>query len=81
VRTPHDLRIRRGEAARVTVNAWIRTSGSFDAVIDLDAALRDPGQPGRLAPVADGGDHLHPNEAGHRMMAAAIDLGLFRDTR
>jgi lysophospholipase L1-like esterase len=69
------------EAARMTVNAWIRTSGTFDAVIDVDAALRDPAQPSRLASVADGGDHLHPNEAGHRMMAAAIDLGLFRDTR
>jgi lysophospholipase L1-like esterase len=30
--------------------------------------------------VADGGDHLHPNEAGYRMMAAAIDLALFRRT-
>jgi lysophospholipase L1-like esterase len=69
------------EAARTTVNEWIRTSRTFDAVIDLDAALRDPAQRSRLAPAADGGDHLHPNEAGYRMMAAAIDLALFRDTR
>lgn len=69
------------EAARTTVNAWIRTSRTFDAVIDLDSALRDPAQPSRLAPAADGGDHLHPNEAGYRMMAAAIDLALFRDSR
>jgi lysophospholipase L1-like esterase len=69
------------EAARVFVNQWIRTSGTFDAVVDLDAALRDPAQPGRLAIVADGGDHLHPNEAGYRMMAAAIDLALFRRGR
>jgi lysophospholipase L1-like esterase len=62
------------------VNGWIRTSRTFDAVIDLDAALRDPAQPSRLAPVADGGDHLHPNEAGYHMMAAAIDLAQFRDT-
>ena len=68
------------EAARMTVNGWIRRSRTFDAVIDLDAALRDPAQPSRLAPVADGGDHLHPNEAGYHMMAAAIDLALFRDT-
>ena len=66
------------EAARDTVNRWIRTSRTFDAVIDLDAALRDPAQPNRLVPVADGGDHLHPNETGYRMMAAAIDLALFR---
>jgi lysophospholipase L1-like esterase len=37
-------------------------------------------QPTHLAPAADGGDHLHPNEAGYRMMAAAIDLALFRRT-
>jgi lysophospholipase L1-like esterase len=66
------------EAARTTVNRWVRASRRFDAVIDLDVALRDPVQPSHLVPVADGGDHLHPNEAGYRMMAAAIDLGLFR---
>lgn len=69
------------EAARATVNQWIRTSGTFDAVIDLDAAMRDPSQPGRLATVADGGDHLHPNETGYRMMAAAIDVALFKRGR
>ena len=68
------------EAARQTVNAWIRTSGAFDAVVDLDAALRDPEHPTRLLEVADTGDHLHPNEAGHRMMAEAVDLGLFART-
>ncbi|HKG91497.1 MAG TPA: GDSL-type esterase/lipase family protein, partial [Gemmatimonadaceae bacterium] len=65
------------EAARQTVNQWIRAGGAFDAVIDLDAALRDPADWTRLLPAADGGDHLHPNEAGYRMMAEAIDLGLF----
>lgn len=65
------------EAARQTVNAWIRTSGAFDAVIDLDAALRDPAAPTRLRADGDTGDHLHPNEAGHRMIAEAIDLALF----
>ena len=69
------------EAARVTVNEWIRTSGTFDAVVDLDAAMRDPARPSILASVADGGDHLHPNEAGYRMMAAAVDLTLFRRQR
>ncbi len=67
------------EAARQTVNEWIRTSGRFDAVIDLDAALRDPENPSRLLPVADTGDHLHPNEMGHRMIAEAVDLALFAD--
>jgi len=65
------------EAARQTVNQWIRTSGAFDAVIDFDAAVRDPANPRRLLPAADTGDHLHPNEDGYRMMADAIDLALF----
>lgn len=65
------------EAARQQVNRWIRTGGAFDAVIDLDAALRDPAHPTRLRPEADTGDHLHPNETGHRMMGEAVDLALF----
>jgi len=65
------------EAARQTVNEWIRTSGAFDEVIDLDAALRDPENPTQLLPAADTGDHLHPNETGHRMMAEAVDLARF----
>ena len=65
------------EAARQTVNDWIRRSGAFDAVIDFEAVLRDPAQPTRLSPSVDSGDHLHPNEAGYRLMADAIDLALF----
>jgi len=65
------------EEARETVNRWIRTAGAFDAVIDFDAALRDPANPRCLRPEADSGDHLHPGEEGYRLMAAAIDLGLF----
>lgn len=66
------------EKARDTVNQWIRSSGRFDAVIDLDATLRDPSNPLHLLPSADSGDHLHPSEAGHRMMAEAVDLSLFK---
>ena len=65
------------EAARQTVNRWVRTSGVFDAVIDFDAAVRDPVDSSRLRPDADTGDHLHPNQNGYRLMADAIDLGLF----
>lgn len=66
------------ESAWKTVNEWIRNSGRFDAVIDLDAALRDPANPLHLLPEADSGDHLHPSETGHRMMAEAVDLTLFK---
>jgi lysophospholipase L1-like esterase len=68
-----------GEADRQTVNRWIRESGRFDAVIDFDAALRDPADPSRLLPAFDSGDHLHPSMAGYAEMARIVDLGLFRD--
>jgi lysophospholipase L1-like esterase len=67
-----------GERMRQTVNDWIRTSGHFDAVIDFDAATRDPADPLRLRPDIDPGDHVHPNDAGNALMAEAIDLDLFR---
>ncbi len=66
------------ERQRQAVNAWIRTAGVFDAVIDFDAALRDPADPARLNPAYDSGDHLHPNEAGYRVMAQQVDLRLLR---
>jgi len=66
-----------GEADRQTVNTWIRTSNRFDAVVDFDAALRDPHDPSRLATVFDCGDHLHPSPAGFVEMARVVDLGLF----
>jgi len=63
-----------GDRTRVRVNSWIRTSGVFDAVLDADAALRDPLLPGRLAPGYDSGDHLHPSDSGYVALADAIDL-------
>ncbi|MGK5739989.1 SGNH/GDSL hydrolase family protein [Micromonospora sp. URMC 103] len=63
-----------GEADRQAVNRWIRTSGEFDAVVDLDAVTRDPADPGRLNPAYDSGDHLHPGDAGFTAMARAVDL-------
>jgi lysophospholipase L1-like esterase len=66
------------ERARQTVNEWVRAGSGFDGVIDFDAALRDPAMPSRLVAEWDGGDHLHPNEAGYRRMAGAVDLTLFR---
>lgn len=68
-----------GEVKRKAVNAWIRSSGAFDAVIDFEAVVRDPADPSRMLPAYDSGDHLHPNDAGYRAMANSIDLRLFRD--
>jgi len=68
----------RAERARRTVNNWIRTSGQFDAVIDFDAATRDPNDPSKLSQQSDSGDHLHPADAGYKIMGDSIDLKLFK---
>ncbi|WP_313302537.1 SGNH/GDSL hydrolase family protein [Stenotrophomonas sp.] len=62
------------DVLRRQLNAWLRTDSPFDAVIDLDAALRDPADPSRMAAAYDSGDHLHPGDAGNRAMAEAVDL-------
>ena len=67
------------ETERQAINAWIRTSGKFDAVIDFDVAVRDPRNPARLSSNLDCGDHLHPSDEGYRSMANAIDQKLFAD--
>ena len=65
------------EADRQAVNAWIRTPGHFDAVVDFDRVMRDPARPERLLPAYDDGDALHPSPAGYRAMGEAIPLSLF----
>jgi lysophospholipase L1-like esterase len=66
------------EVTRKAVNEWIRTSGTFDGVIDFDKATRDSSDPDRMRPEYDGGDHLHPGDAGYKAMGDAIDLALFQ---
>ena len=66
------------DAQRATINTWIRTTGTLDGYIDFDQSVRDPDHPERLLAAYDGGDHLHPGDAGYKAMAAAIDLSLFR---
>lgn len=68
----------RGEQVREDVNNWIRTSGTFDGVIDFDQITRDPQNPNRFNPADDSGDHLHPGDAGYKAMGDGIDLKLFK---
>src|SRR5439155_19889621 len=65
------------EQMRQTVNAWIRNSGAFDAVLDFAQVTPDPANPTQLLPAYDSGDHLHPNDLGYAAMASAIDPALF----
>ncbi len=64
------------EAIRQAANQWMRSSNEPDAVIDFDAATRDPQRPSYLRQDLDSGDHLHPNAAGYKVMADAVALPL-----
>jgi lysophospholipase L1-like esterase len=65
------------EADRQKINAWIRTAGHFDAVLDFDTMVADPTNPARLLPKFDSGDHIHPNAAAYHVIANSIPLSLF----
>ncbi|MFE5487600.1 SGNH/GDSL hydrolase family protein [Streptomyces sp. NPDC056527] len=60
------------ERTSAEVDHWIRTSGEFDAVVDFARLLADPKDPKALNPAYADADRLHPNDAGYRVMAAAI---------
>ena len=62
------------EALRQRVNEWIRTSGTFDAVVDVDQVVRDPAHPARLLASLAAPDHLHPTDAGYAAVADAVPL-------
>jgi lysophospholipase L1-like esterase len=67
------------EVKRQAVNHWIRTSQTYDAVVDFDAAVRDPSHPARMLPAYDGGDHLHPSDLGQQVMGNAVPLEFFEE--
>ena len=67
-----------GEAVRQDINKWIRTGSAFDAVLDFDAAFRDPAKPTQMATPLQAGDHLHGSDAGYEAVAKSIDLKLFK---
>ena len=75
------------EARRQAVNAFIRTSGIFDGVVDFDAATRDAATGGLRrefqpnSSVGGPGDALHPNRAGYLAMGNAVELPVLEGKR
>lgn len=55
------------EAARLTLNDWIRANKDVDGVIDFDAVVRDPANPAVLIEKYSD-DWLHLNPAGYELM-------------
>jgi lysophospholipase L1-like esterase len=70
-----------GNKVRKEVNVWIRTSGAFDSVIDFESAVRSPENPNKFRLEFDSGDNLHPNDAGYKAMADAVDLSVFASSQ
>jgi lysophospholipase L1-like esterase len=75
------------DAKRKALNDFIRTSGTFDGVIDFDKAVLDPksgGLKSEFVPestTGGPGEGLHPNRTGYLAMGQAIDLDLFKPLR
>lgn len=66
------------EQVRSAVNAWIRTSGHFDGVLDFDKALRNPSDTTRILAKYNN-DGLHPNVEGYKAIGNAVDVKMFTD--
>lgn len=62
---------------RQDLNAFIRSGGAFDAVVDFDKVIRDPAGQRQFIGEYNNTDKLHPNDAGYKAMADAVDLALF----
>jgi lysophospholipase L1-like esterase len=75
----------RATRSRMSVNTFPLSRSlmghAFDAVIDLDKRMRDPVHRDQLNSAFDSGDHLHPNDAGYKAMASAIDRSLLLPAR
>ncbi|HEY6507856.1 MAG TPA: GDSL-type esterase/lipase family protein [Vicinamibacterales bacterium] len=67
----------RKTAIRREVNQWIRERAPFDAVIDFDAAVRDPQDADRIRP-AYNCDEIHPTPLGYYQMGKSLALDAFR---
>ncbi len=65
-------------AAWTKVNTWIRTSNTFDAVIDFEPVMRNPEAPTTLLPNVHDNDWLHPNQLGYKLMGESVKLDLFK---
>ena len=67
---------------RKALNAFIRTSGTFDGVVEFDPVITDAATGGMKeafipdSTVGGPGDKLHPNRAGYLAMGNAIDLDM-----
>jgi lysophospholipase L1-like esterase len=60
------------------INTWMRTSNTFDAVLDFYNAVVDPNNPETVLDSANSGDHLHLSPYGYELLANCIDLSILK---
>jgi len=65
------------ETTRQAVNAWIRTPGNFDAVLDFEAVVKDTTKNPLRIKANMTVDYVHPNATGYSAIANSIPLSLF----
>jgi lysophospholipase L1-like esterase len=65
-----------GEMVREALNHWIRSSGAFDGVIDFAPVVADQNNPLTFDRRYNDTDHLHPNDAGYKVMGDSMDLSV-----
>ena len=65
------------DATRLKINEWIMTAGHFNGAIDFNTAVANASFPMQLQDRYNAGGWLHPNDAGYKAMAAAVDLSVF----
>jgi lysophospholipase L1-like esterase len=66
-----------GETTRQAVNAWIRTSGTFDAVLDFEDIVKDPATNPLRIKANMTVDYIHPNALGYAAIGNSIPTNLF----
>jgi beta-lactamase regulating signal transducer with metallopeptidase domain len=71
---------RKTDTVRVAINDWMKSSGAFDGLVDFDAVVRDPANPGNLKLEfripGDPPANIF-NDTAHKAIADAIDLSIF----
>ena len=75
--TPNGAMDPASEQERLAINHWILTSGAFDGTVNFSSAIADPLDPSYIDPkyTTDPGG-THPNDAGYRKMAYAVNLSM-----
>ena len=60
------------EQRRQAINTWIRTSDTFDEVVDFEGVVADPAEPTKVRAGFDSGDGIHLDDDGYAAIARAL---------